>query len=387
MMRRCAIALGALLLGLGVVVGIPAAADAHTIGLTGVPVCNTDGTWSVPVSVTITNTPSTGSDSQSEVKAINPASGLSAAGGSGVMSGNQVILNAWYEHRNNWPGVKARTGNYTEHYTINVPANQNSVTTMVQIDWKGWGSSDPTKTFTKPSDCGPDTSEQKINLCHATGSQSNPFVNIEVSKAAFYVGHRAHSGDIYPAGSYTKGGQSYSWSAQGDQSLLGTDCVKPTPPPTCENTPSLCPPPPPPPVCTTDCTPTPPPPPVNPPKPHHPKDKHVKTRVKVIDRCSCRKDDAFMFGNHNKVRIHKERVNRTTWKFTVTGKKVNGHQFLLPNKINGNHGWDISQVYTVHTTNKPCPCKVRGDCHKLYPHFNPVHNCVGRSARGGTVCH
>lgn len=69
----------------------------------------------------------------------------------------------------------------------------------------------------------------KITICHATASETNPFTKNTVSKWAFYqAGHVDHAGDIFPAGSVTKGGTTYSWEAQGDQSLLAyDDCAAP----------------------------------------------------------------------------------------------------------------------------------------------------------------
>ena len=93
--------------------------------------------------------------------------------------------------------------------------------------------SDYSKTWTTAA-CAPDTSSQKITFCHATGSDSNPYVKLTTDVGAFYkAGHIDHTGDIYPAGSFTKGGHDFSWKAQGDQSLLQyADCVKPPTPPT-----------------------------------------------------------------------------------------------------------------------------------------------------------
>jgi hypothetical protein len=63
----------------------------------------------------------------------------------------------------------------------------------------------------------------KITFCHATGSDSNPYVLITTSVAAFYnAGHLDHQNDedIFPAGSF----KNQSWEAQGDQSLIATGC-------------------------------------------------------------------------------------------------------------------------------------------------------------------
>lgn len=145
----------ALIMLLGAFVGITTApANAHDGVLSGTSSCNTDGTWSVKVKVEIANTPS---DDTAETKAITTTAGtLSKDGGTGVMAGAQVMLNAWAEHVVNWPGVKSRKGNWYDYYTIkNVPNNVGSVTTMVQVDWKKWESRDYTRTFSKPSDCKP----------------------------------------------------------------------------------------------------------------------------------------------------------------------------------------------------------------------------------------
>ncbi len=78
-----------------------------------------------------------------------------------------------------------------------------------------------------------DTSHQPITFCHATppDTAKNGYQKITTDVGAFYNdGHINHAADIYPAGSFTKGGHDYSWDAQGDQSLLQyPDCMKPTP--------------------------------------------------------------------------------------------------------------------------------------------------------------
>jgi len=75
----------------------------------------------------------------------------------------------------------------------------------------------------------PDTSGKKIQFCHATSSETNPYNLIDTSVFAFYNGgHVDHEGDIYPAGSFEKGNKTFSWEAQGDLSLLQyPDCAKP----------------------------------------------------------------------------------------------------------------------------------------------------------------
>lgn len=76
----------------------------------------------------------------------------------------------------------------------------------------------------------PSPDNKKVTLCHATGSQSNPYTKITVSVMAFYqAGHINHNGDIWEAFSYTTvGGQTVNVPARGDTSLLEFDnCVRP----------------------------------------------------------------------------------------------------------------------------------------------------------------
>lgn len=111
-------------------------------------------------------------------------------------------------------------------------------------------------------------------------------------------------------------------------------------------------------------------------------DREVRTHVKVTDHCNCYRDHVKMSYNPDKVKVQKSHPSRLVWKFKVTGKFVNGHQFVLPSKIGGNSGWDVSQIYTVKTTNKVCPCKKRGDCHQVHPGYvPPVEPC--RTTKNG----
>lgn len=76
----------------------------------------------------------------------------------------------------------------------------------------------------------PSADNKKIEFCHATSSDSNPYVKIETSVMTFYkAGHIDHEGDIWPAFSYTTvKGDVVNVPAQGDTSLLAfDDCKKP----------------------------------------------------------------------------------------------------------------------------------------------------------------
>jgi hypothetical protein len=56
----------------------------------------------------------------------------------------------------------------------------------------GIGQAQPAK---KP----PETGGKKVTICHRTGSDINPYVEIRVSKKALKNGHARHAGDIIPA--------------------------------------------------------------------------------------------------------------------------------------------------------------------------------------------
>jgi hypothetical protein len=70
----------------------------------------------------------------------------------------------------------------------------------------------------------------KVAICHATGSESNPFVAIEPAAAAVYNGHlgsdHQNGEDIIPP--FTYQGQVYSqnWDTEG-QAIFDNDCAVP----------------------------------------------------------------------------------------------------------------------------------------------------------------
>lgn len=100
--------------------------------------------------------------------------------------------------------------------------------------------------------------------------------------------------------------------------------------------------------------------------------KHAHVTVHVTDKCNCFMDKVQFSGNANQTRIQVTHPNRLTWVAHVTGLKVNGKQFLLPSRINGNSGWSVHQNYTVHTTNVKCPCHKTHTCPVNGP---PHHHC------------
>lgn len=82
------------------------------------------------------------------------------------------------------------------------------------------GSTAVVATATKPPD-------HKVTICHATGSQTNPYVviNVDIASSGYLkAGHDLHDDDIIPP--YTYGTFSYpgkNWTASG-QTILANGC-------------------------------------------------------------------------------------------------------------------------------------------------------------------
>jgi hypothetical protein len=102
---------------------------------------------------------------------------------------------------------------------------------------------------------------EKVTLCHATGSETNPFVQITVTAAGAFNGHIAHqhAEDIIPP--FTFRGETYSQDWPEGQELLEAGCTSSTsvtPSPSLTPTPSVSPSP------SPNVTPTPSPSPIGP---------------------------------------------------------------------------------------------------------------------------
>lgn len=103
----------------------------------------------------------------------------------------------------------------------------------------------------------PDT--HRVTICHATGSDTNPYNKLSpdiASSGYLKAGHSAHEDDIIPPYTYVRAdGSVFVFEGQGDQSILAADCNVPVDPPTCEELDNC----PPPPCEGDDCNPPPPP--------------------------------------------------------------------------------------------------------------------------------
>lgn len=76
---------------------------------------------------------------------------------------------------------------------------------------------------------GNNNEHNKVTLCHATGSATNPYVEITVDANAAVSGHSGHSGDIIPPFTYndhgtTKNFAGLNWTTDG-QAIFNNHCV------------------------------------------------------------------------------------------------------------------------------------------------------------------
>jgi len=80
----------------------------------------------------------------------------------------------------------------------------------------------------------------KVTICHATGSETNPYVLISPSAIGVKAGHidHQHGEDIIPQFTITSGPHAGTYGPQGDQSILANGCVVPSPSPSPTESPS-----------------------------------------------------------------------------------------------------------------------------------------------------
>jgi hypothetical protein len=219
-LRRALAAVAALALGAGLaVVGAAAPASAHTGDLKANAVCNTEtGEYDVTYTLKLSSVPkgNTGSTKWRVGGATFEKTPTSAAGmdrGPIPSNGDETITLG----TESLPGDTVGNGPWVYAYTVWSP--------------DGYGKGSDGRIEKLAGDCdavGPNA--KKITFCHATGSDSNPYVLLTTSVNAFFnAGHIDHQDhrDIYPAFSYVKKGKTIEVPAQGDQSLLELGCKTP----------------------------------------------------------------------------------------------------------------------------------------------------------------
>lgn len=202
---RALAAIAAVALGAGLaVVGAAAPASAHHNTISGEILCEADGSASIEWSVT---------NSEAKTETITHSSNTAV-----VPVGTTL--------------AKRETAVFTQE-----DAAVGTHTLKLSAEWSNGATDTSSSGAVKVTDesCGEDAPVvKKITFCHATSSETNPYVRITTSVNAFFKsGHIDHERDIWPTFTYQengKNGKIVTVEAQGDQTLLAyEDCRKPKP--------------------------------------------------------------------------------------------------------------------------------------------------------------
>lgn len=115
-----------------------------------------------------------------------------------------------------------------QHHEDIIPANNGKVLPQGQnldkVDWWNAGCAKPGGNPHNP----PHDNDKKITICHATGSETNPYRQITISLNGLngHIGHQ-HGEDIIPDNKVIPGGQ--NWTAEG-QATYNNNCHPAKPP-------------------------------------------------------------------------------------------------------------------------------------------------------------
>jgi hypothetical protein len=205
MLRRIAAATTALVLGAGLaLVAVAAPASAHTAKVSGDASCESDGTYTVVWTIDASNVPD---GKTATVKVVEPAE----------FAGVEL------------PPVSGDgTTTWTQHGVVD---DGGAASVAFSIAWPDYGPKELRGSVKLTESCSGAEAIKKIPFCHATDSETNPYVRIETSVNAFLnAGHLHHQDgrDIYPAFTIVKKKLTIDVPAQGDQSLLQyEDCELP----------------------------------------------------------------------------------------------------------------------------------------------------------------
>lgn len=186
-------------------------AFAWTYGLSGMGECQTDGSFKITWTV----------DNTAEDEALN----ITASSNTSVVPvGTQIPASQTEDFSQTVDGTKADsfnlslTGSFSSDQTLRT--KEATVTLDKACDQPGGMGGGP---------------EDKVTLCHATDSNTNPYVKITVDSAGAYNGHYSqHQGPIFPGSggkwgdiipTFSFNGQSYSlnWTATG-QAIYNAGC-------------------------------------------------------------------------------------------------------------------------------------------------------------------
>jgi hypothetical protein len=213
MLKKFLAGLTTIALSLGMVALTAGPASAHHNTINAVVSCNTgdEGTWKVTWSVTNSE-----SDKNEEI----------------IQSSDETLIPVGTEIK------KGKTATFVEYF--DAPTSKTLTLTGEWSNGVTQQNSGSVSSGQFSSDCLPDDTDDKIEICHATASDSNPYTSPEVSKDSIIThdpnGHGTHPDDIIPPFNYVKQGVSGSypgqnWDAYG-QAVYAAGCDKPTATPT-----------------------------------------------------------------------------------------------------------------------------------------------------------
>jgi len=212
MLKKLLAGISALALSLGMIALVAGPASAHTGDLSAAAVCQSDGSYKITYTLTVSATSLAGTTKWS----IGTTSFAHTPTSNADLPGTVQ------------PGTVASTG--AGAYILGTTTIPGSAT---QAPW-AYAFTTWTDGVTKGSDGGDialDGGCLKITFCHLDGKSGN-YNLLTTDVATFYQsGHISHSGDIYPAGSIVKQGVTHTWPAQGNQAQLQyADCLIPITP-------------------------------------------------------------------------------------------------------------------------------------------------------------
>lgn len=209
MLKKLIAGLTAIALSLGMVALTAAPASAHAGNITASAVCNPQtGKYDVTYTLSWSQLPN----------------GVSAP--IHTRTGTTSFQNGWgFNTWNDWTTRGATSGAAGSiQWTESLPGTTsgNGPWVYAYTPWSN-GHSGATKHDTRieglAGNCGlPDDTSKKVNVCHATGSNNNPYTKQEASVSSIITldpnGHGAHPSDIIPPFTYVKQGVNGSYPGQ-----------------------------------------------------------------------------------------------------------------------------------------------------------------------------
>jgi hypothetical protein len=209
MLKKLLAGLTALALSLGMVALTAGPASAHAGNITAAAVCNpATGNYDVTYTLSWSNIPN----------------GVTAP--IHTRTGTTSFQNGWnFNTWNDWTNRGTTSGaSGSIQWTESLPGTTsgNGPWVYAYTPWSN-GHNGATKHDTRieglAGDCGlPDDTSKKIYICHATGSNSNPYTRPEVSVSSIITldpnGHGGHGDDIIPPFTYVKQGVNGSYPGQ-----------------------------------------------------------------------------------------------------------------------------------------------------------------------------